>query len=233
MLGVLVNALAVLFGGLIGMLCGSRIKSGFTDSLMVALGLATMGIGVVSAVGTQDVLCIIVCCAVGTVIGELLRIDGGINALGRLAERRLGGRGGNFTNAFVSGSILYCVGSMTVIGSIEAGLSGDNSILFAKSVLDFISSLAYGAAMGVGAPASAVCVLVIEGGLALLSSTLAPLMTDAIVAEMSAVGGVLLMGLAMNLLGLRAQPIKIANMLPAVFLPMAYVPLSAWLGGLF
>ena len=104
MLGVLVNSLAVLFGGLIGMLCGSRIKSGFTDSLMVALGLATMGIGVVSAVGTQDVLCIIVCCAVGTVIGELLRIDG-VNALGRMAESRFGsrgGKGGGFTSAFVS-----------------------------------------------------------------------------------------------------------------------------------
>lgn len=236
MLGVLANSLAVLAGGLIGMLCGGKIKSKYTDSLMVALGLATMGMGVASTVGTTDVLCIIVCCSVGTVIGELLHIDGGVNALGRLAEKRLGGRspagGGSFTNAFVSCSIMYCIGSMAVMGSVEAGLNGDNSILFAKAVLDLIASLAYGAAMGIGVAASAVCVFVVEGALTLLASALSPLLTGAIVTEMSAVGGVLLIGLAINLLGLRQQPIKIANMLPAVFLPIAYLPLSEWLGSL-
>ena len=92
MLGVLANSLAVLVGGVIGMLCGSKINSKYTDSLMVALGLATMGMGVVSTVGTADVLCIIVCCSIGTVIGELLHIDDGVNALGRVAERRFAGK---------------------------------------------------------------------------------------------------------------------------------------------
>lgn len=231
MLGVLANSLAVLAGGIIGMLCGSKIKSKYTDSLMIALGLATMGMGVVSTVGTSDVLCIIVCCSLGTVIGELLRIDDGVNALGRRAEKLAGGGDGKggFTNAFVSCSILYCLGSMAVMGSVEAGLNGDNSILFAKAVLDFIASLAYGAALGLGVAASAVCVFAVEGALTLLAGTLASLLTDAIVTEMSAVGGVLLIGLAINLLGLRQQSIKIANMLPAVFLPMAYVPLYNWI----
>lgn len=235
MLGVLANSLAVLAGGIIGMLCGSRIKSKYTDSLMVALGLATMGMGVASTVGTTDVLCIIVCCSLGTVIGEILHIDDGVNALGRFAERKFAGKGGDsgsFTSAFVSCSIMFCIGSMAVIGSVEAGLNGDNSILFAKAVLDLIASLAYGAAMGIGVAVSFVCVLAVEGALTLLASALAPLLTDAIVTEMSAVGGVLLIGLAINLLGLRQQPVKIANMLPGVFLPAAYVPLYDWISSL-
>ena len=222
MLGVLANSIAVLVGGIIGMLCGSRIKKKYTDSLMVALGLATIGVGVVSTVGTSDPLCIIVCCSLGT-------------ALGRLAERRLGSKssnGGNFTGAFVSCSIMFCIGSMAVMGSVEAGINGDNSILYAKAVLDLIASLAYGAAMGMGAAASFVCVFVVEGGLTLLAGALAPLLTDAIVTEMSAVGGVLLIGLAINLMELRAQPIKIASMLPAVFLPAAYVPIYNWITSL-
>ena len=235
MLGVLANSLAVLAGGIIGMLCGSRIKSKYTDSLMVALGLATMGMGVASTVGTTDVLCIIVCCSLGTVIGEILHIDDGVNALGRFAERKFAGKGGDsgsFTSAFVSCSIMFCIGSMAVMGSVEAGLNGDNSILFAKAVLDLIASLAYGAAMGIGVAVSFVCVLAVEGALTLLASALAPLLTDAIVTEMSAVGGVLLIGLAINLLGLRQQPVKIANMLPGVFLPAAYVPPYDWISSL-
>lgn len=235
MLGVLANSLAVLVGGIIGMLCGSRIDKKYTDSLMTALGLATIGVGVVSVIGTSDALCIIVCCSVGTVIGELLHIDDGVNALGRLAETKLGSKGsgsGNFTSAFVSCSIMFCIGSMSVMGSVEAGINGDNSILYAKAVLDLIASLAYGAAMGLGAPISFVCVLIVEGGLTLLAGALSPFLTDAVVSEMSAVGGVLLIGLAINLIGLRDKPIRIASMLPAVFLPAAYVPLYAWISSL-
>ena len=235
MLGVLANSGAVLIGGIIGMLFGSRISSKYTDALMVALGLATMGMGVASVVGTTDVLCIIVCCSLGTVIGELLRIDDGVNALGRVAETKLGGKAGgkgNFTSAFVSCAIMFCIGSMAVMGSVEAGINGDNSILFAKAVLDLIAALAFGAGMGLGAAMSFACVLIVEGGLTLLAGALAPLLTDAIVTEMSAVGGVLLIGLAINLLNLRPQPIKIANMLPAVFLPAAYVPIYNWITSL-
>lgn len=235
MLGVLANSGAVLIGGIIGMLFGNRISSKYTDALMIALGLATMGMGVASVVGTTDVLCIIVCCSLGTVIGELLRIDDGVNALGRVAETKLGGKAGgkgNFTSAFVSCAIMFCIGSMAVMGSVEAGINGDNSILFAKAVLDLIAALAFGAGMGLGAAMSFVCVLAVEGGLTLLAGALAPLLTDAIVTEMSAVGGVLLIGLAINLLNLRPQPIKIANMLPAVFLPAAYAPIYNWITSL-
>ena len=221
MLGVLANTLAVLIGGGIGMLCGSRIKSRYTESLMTALGLATMGMGVASAVGTADVLCIILCCSLGTVIGELLHIDDGVNALGRIAERRLGGRaGGSFTSAFVSCSIMFCVGSMAVMGSVEAGINGDNSILFAKAVLDLIASLTYGAAMGAGVALSFVCVLVVEGGIALLAAAVAPVLTTAVVSEITYVGSLLLVGISLNLLGL--TKLRLLNMVPAMFLPLLF-----------
>ena len=225
MLGALANSAGVLFGGLLGALLGSRIKEKYTSSLLSALALASVGLGVVYCIGTDDPLCLI----------ELLRIDDGVKGLGTLAGRlaeRSGGSGGRFTQAFVSCSIIFCVGSMSVMGSVQSGLNGDNSILFAKAVLDFVASLAYGAALGAGVPAAAACVLVVEGGIALLAGSAAPLLTDAAVAEMSAVGGVLLIGLGLELLGARAQPLKIANMLPGVFLPVAYLPLSEWLSGL-
>ena len=218
MLGALANSAGVLFGGLLGALLGSRIKEKYTSSLLSALALASVGLGVVYCIGTDDPLCLIVCLAAGTFIGELLRIDDGVKGLGALAGRlaeRSGGSGGRFTQAFVSCSIIFCVGSMSVMGSVQSGLNGDNSILFAKAVLDFVASLAYGAALGAGVPAAAACVLVVEGGIALL-----------------AVGGVLLIGLGLELLGARAQTLKIANMLPGVFLPVAYLPLSEWLSGL-
>ena len=235
MLGALANSAGVLFGGLLGALLGSRIKEKYTSSLLSALALASVGLGVVYCIGSDGPLCLIVCLAAGTFIGELLRIDDGVKGLGALAGRlaeRSGGSGGRFTQAFVSCSIIFCVGSMSVMGSVQSGLNGDNSILFAKAVLDFVASLAYGAALGAGVPAAAACVLVVEGGIALLAGSAAPLLTDAAVAEMSAVGGVLLIGLGLELLGARAQPLKIANMLPGVFLPVAYLPLSEWLSGL-
>ena len=155
MLGALANSAGVLFGGLLGALLGSRIKEKYTSSLLSALALASVGLGVVYCIGTDDPLCLIVCLAAGTFIGELLRIDDGVKGLGALAGRlaeRSGGSGGRFTQAFVSCSIIFCVGSMSVMGSVQSGLNGDNSILFAKAVLDFVASLAYGAALGAGVP---------------------------------------------------------------------------------
>ena len=121
---------------------------------------------------------------------------------------------------------------MAVMGSVEAGINGNNSILYAKAVLDLVASLAFGAGLGAGVMASAVCVLVCEGALTLLASALSPYLTEHVVTEMSAVGGVLLLGLAINLLGLRQERLRVANMLPGVFFPIAYVPLYYLISGL-
>ena len=232
MLGVLANSGAVLVGGVIGLLFREKIKEKYTTALMAALALVSLGLGIICVVGTADTLCLILCTSVGTLIGELLRIDDRVEALGALAERKLSKSEGGFAQAFVSCSILFCVGSMAVMGSVEAGINVNNSILYAKAVLDFVAALAFGAGLGAGAVASAVCVLVCEGVLTLLASALSPYLSSAVVAEMSGVGGVLLLGLAINLLGLRQERLRVANMLPGVFLPVAYIPLYNWIGGL-
>lgn len=232
MLGVLANSGAVLVGGVVGLLFHGKINEKYTSALMAALALVSLGLGIIFVVGTADTLCLILCTAVGTLIGELIRIDDRVEALGALAEKKLSKSEGGFAQAFVSCSILFCVGSMAVMGSIEAGINGDNSILYAKAVLDLVASLAFGAGLGAGVVASGICVFVCEGALTLLASALSPYLTQTVVAEMSAVGGVLLLGLAINLLGLRQERLRVANMLPGVFLPIAYIPLYQLISGL-
>ena len=153
---VIVNTVTVLAGSLIGILFRNRLKESLRSAVMKALGLCTLLIGVSSAIATQNLLCVIVCMAVGTVLGELMRIDDGIEHAGdaikiRLLKRRAREDDlGNFTEGFVSACILFCIGSMTIVGSLEAGIRHNYSIIFAKSTLDFVSSMAFGAAMGFG-----------------------------------------------------------------------------------
>lgn len=233
---VFVNMGTVLVGSLLGILLKNRLRESLQNAVMTALGLCTALIGISSAVGTADVLCVIICMALGTAIGELLRIHDGIESVGDVIKTRLlrgKASGSRFTEGFVSACILFCVGSMTIMGSLEAGIHGDYSIIFAKSALDFVSSMAFGAAMGIGVTFSVFFILVFQGGLTLLAAVVAPYLSAAVVTEMSAVGGVILMGMAVNMLELRKEPIRVANMLPCIFLPLAYLPLSAWIGNLF
>lgn len=235
MFAALLNGAGVVAGGLLGLLIGKRVPQSLSDALMAALGLVTAALGIGCLTGGNDSLCLIICAVLGTALGEAMHIEAGIERLGCAIERRFekNGGSGRFAQAFVSCSIIYCVGSMAVMGSIQAGLMGDNSILYTKTVLDFTSGIAFAAALGPGVIFSGFCVIITEGAMALLASAAQPLMPPATVSEMSAVGGLLLLGLAINLLGLRPEKLRVANMLPAVFLPIAYLPLASWLGGLF
>lgn len=232
MLAVAVNMATVLLGSTIGMIFRSRIKERYISSVVSALALVTMVIGICSAVETDNILCMIVCAALGTAIGEAARINDRIEGAGEFIKSKLlRGRaaGGRFTEGFVSACILFCVGSMTIMGSFEAGINRNYDIIFAKSALDFVSSIMFGAAMGVGVPFSALFILVFQGGLTLLAGVLAPYLDTNVVTEMSAVGGAILIGMGFNMLELSEKRIKVANMLPAIFLPAFYVPLSSWL----
>ena len=228
---VLVNTATVLVGSLIGILFRNRLKESLRNAVMKALGLCTMLIGISSAIATQNLLCVILCMVVGTVIGELLKIDDGIEHAGdAIKAKLLKGKGSsesrsmeNFTDGFVSASILFCIGSMTIMGSLEAGIRHDYSIIYAKSMMDFVSSMAFGAAMGFGVTCSAAFVLVFQGALTLLAGVLGSALSEAAVTEMSAVGGVILLGMALNLLECSRERIKVANMLPAIFLPILWV----------
>ncbi len=235
MLAVFVNMATVLLGSAIGMLFRNKIRETFVKAIISALALVTVVIGVSSAIGTGDLLCMIVCMALGTLIGELLRIDDRINGAGDLIKRKLlRGRfeGSRFTEGFVSACILFCVGSMTIMGSLEAGVNHNYSIIFAKSALDFVSSMMFSAAMGIGVPFSALFILVFQGGITLLAGLVSPYLSQAVITEMTAAGGAILIGMGLNMLELSERRIKVANMLPAIFLPLAYLPLSAWIGGL-
>ena len=228
---VLVNTATVLVGSLIGILFRNRLRESLRNAVMKALGLCTMLIGISSAIATQDLLCVILCMVVGTVIGELLKIDDGIEHAGdAIKAKLLKGKGSsesrsmeNYTDGFVSASILFCIGSMTIMGSLEAGIRHDYSIIYAKSMMDFVSSMAFGAAMGFGVTCSAAFVLVFQGALTLLAGVLGSALSEAAVTEMSAVGGVILLGMALNLLECSRERIKVANMLPAIFLPILWV----------
>lgn len=234
MLAVFVNMATVIVGSLIGIFLRNRLKESLRVGLMKALALCTVVIGVSSAVATGDVLCVIISMAVGTALGEALRIDDGIEHLGDGIKRRLFKNGqaeSRFTEGFVSACILFCIGSMTIVGSLQAGINKDYSIIYAKSALDFVSSMAFGAAMGFGVTCSAVFILLFQGGLTLLAGLVGPALSTAAVTEMSAVGGTILIGMAVNMLELGNERIKVANMLPAIFIPIAYFPLKALFAG--
>ena len=235
MIAVLVNTMTVLVGSLLGILLRRRLKEKLQAAVMKALALCTAVIGISSAIATQNLLCVIICMVLGTALGELIRIDDGIEHAGDIIKGKLfrtKNTQSRFTEGFVSACILFCIGSMTIVGSLEAGINHSYSIIYAKSTMDFVSSMAFGAAMGLGVTCSAAFVLVFQGALTLLASLVGPALSDAVVTEMSAVGGVILIGMAINMLGLGKERIKVANMLPAIFLPIAWFPLVSWLQSL-
>ena len=236
MLAVFINVAAVLLGSGLGLLFGSRIKENYTQGIMMAIALCTFVIGVQSAVQTSNILIVMVCLAIGTVIGVSLKLDEKMNGASDRIKAKLKGTRlgeGPFGEAFMTTTMLFCVGTMTVIGSIEAGLNHHYDILIAKSIMDFMSALIFSAALGPGVLLSAVSVLVIQGVIALLSSVAAPVLTTQVVTEMSAVGGTLFIGMAINLLGISEKRIKIGDMLPVIFLPSLYFPLKAFFSSLF
>ncbi len=233
MIAVIVNTVAVLIGSTIGILFRSRLKESLRNAVMRALGLCTILIGISSAIGTGNILCVILCMVIGTAVGELIRIDDGIEHAGDAIKGRLmKGRTetGSFTDGFVSASILFCIGSMTIMGSLEAGIRHDYTIIFAKSMMDFVSSMAFGAAMGFGVTCSAAFVFLFQGALTLLAGWIGTALSTEIVTEMSAVGGVILIGMGLNLAGCVSERIKVANMLPAIFLPILFLPLVGLFG---
>lgn len=227
MIAAIVNAVAVLIGSLIGIFFKKGISENLQKSIMKVMGLITLLIAIQSALKTEDTLCVIMCMVVGTLIGEIIRIDDGLNNAGDYFKGKLlkgkGESSGTFTEGFVTTSILFCVGSMTILGSLEAGINHDYSIIFAKSVMDFVSAIVFGAALGYGVTCTSVFVLVFQGALTLAASGLSGILTENIVTEMTAVGGVILIGMGFNILELGKKPIKVANMLPAIFLPALYI----------
>ena len=218
LLGAAANAAAVFAGGIIGMLMRKGLPKRFGDSIMHALALFTFGLGVVFFMKSQEIMVVIMSLVLGTLIGELIDIEKRLEGLGGSLQSKLKGVGGNFSEGFVTSSLLFCVGSMAIMGSLQSGLSGNHEVLFAKSAIDAVTAIIFASAMGFGVAMSAIPVLIYEGALSLAASAVAPYLSTAVVDEMTAVGGVLLMGLAISILDIKK--IRVGNMLPGIFLPI-------------
>lgn len=224
MLGVLINVAAVLFGGGFGLLLKGRIPARITDSLSGVLGLCVAVIGLTSAL-KGDMLLLVVSLALGTFIGEFLGIEAALDRLGRFAQRKLSGNDGaesTIAKGFVTATLLFCVGSMAVVGSLDSGLGNGNSILFTKSILDGVSAMALASALGAGVLLSAASVLVYQGAIVLAANFLSGVLTDGLVLQISAAGGVMMLGIGLNM-ALKLKPaLGVANMLPGLLFAAAY-----------
>lgn len=233
MLGVWVNFAAVVVGGLIGTLLRGGIPERFRRTINAGLALCVMLIGMSGALKTSSVLIVIVSVVAGSLLGERLRIEDGLDRMGAWAQRRFTKNDDGFAAGFVNATLLFCVGAMAVVGSLEAGLSNRPDTLLAKAALDGVSAVIFASSFGVGVAFSAIPLTIYQGGIALLSGVLAPLLTDELIAEMSAVGSILILALSLNMLEVTKERIRVGNMLPAILVPCAYLPLARWLSGLF
>ncbi len=220
LLGTFVNMILVISGGLIGLFLGSRFPKKLSDSLMKALGLCTLLIGISGLSKGENQLITIISIAIGTVIGELLDLDGKLTDLGDSIEKRFKKDSDNVTIAegFVNASLLFCVGAMAIVGSLQSGLVGDNSMIYTKSLLDFTAAIIFASTLGVGVLLSAFPILIYQGGIVLLAHFLAPFLTDVVIGDMTATGSLIIIGLALNMLGI--TKLKVMNMVPAIFLPI-------------
>lgn len=235
MLGTIINVVLVLAGSALGLIFKNRISTRFASGLNYALGLCVLGVGISNMIKTGDTLCVIVCMVIGTLAGEALNIEKRMDGIGEVLRRKLiKGEGNNrFVEGFVTASVLFCVGAMAINGSLEAGMSQKYDILISKAVIDGVTAITFSAAMGIGVAFSALPILIYEGGLTLLFSVVGQGIAPEIVTEMSAVGGTIIVGIGINMLGMTKEKIRVGNMLPAIFLPLLYLPLAQWLGGLF
>jgi uncharacterized membrane protein YqgA involved in biofilm formation len=224
MLGPLVNAAAVIVGALAGKFIFRNVPPRVEEIIIKAIAIALIYIGVTGAMGNERIMLLILSLIIGSVIGELIGIDKGMNRIGTWAESKLGFGEGNFSKGFVTASILFCTGSMAIVGSLESGLAGNHEMLFAKSVLDGVMSIVFASQMGWGVLFSFIPVLLYEGAITLGASFVKGFLTAQIISEMSAVGSLLIAIIGFNFMGVKE--IKVANMIPAIFIPLAYIALE-------
>ena len=219
MLGTLVNAGAILLGGVLGMLLQKGLPENLRKTLMAGMGLCVILIGLKGALGTGSEMLVILSIVLGCVIGVLLKLEQRLERVGVKLQAFFATRKSEtFAKGFVTATLMYCVGAMAIVGSMDAGLRGDHSTLLAKSVLDGVSSVILTSMMGPGVLLSAGSVLIYQGAITLLAQVAAPILTERVITEMSAVGGLLVVGIGLNMI--RKDHIPVGDMLPAMFMPL-------------
>ena len=224
MIGVLINCATVILGSIIGMIFKNIIPKRLTDGIMTGIGLCTVYIGIDGALKGDNTLVLILSVALGAVIGFILDIDGKINVFADFATGKFKKDDGvNTAEGFVTACLIFCVGAMTLVGSIQAGVSGDNTMLITKAMLDLISSLALASTFGIGVLLSTLFVFAFQGGLVLISSFAGEFLSVSMQNEMICAGSVIIIGLGLNIIGV--TKIKVANYIPAMFIAPAITPL--------
>jgi uncharacterized protein len=224
MLGTFVNTMAIIGGSLVGLIFSRFIPTRITNTLIHAVALAVILIGLKMAWKTEAFIIVICSLSFGTIIGELSRIEDRVNNLGNWIEERFGKIGSSISKGFVATSLLYCVGSMAIVGALESGLTGNHDTLFAKSVLDGLGSIIFAASMGIGVLFSAASVFVYQGLITVSASFIKQFLTPEVITQMSAVGGLLIVAMGFNMLEM--VKIKVGNCLPAIFIPLLYYMLK-------
>ena len=220
LLGTIVNAVGIIAGALIGLLLGKAIPQRLSDSVMKGLALCTLLIAISGLGDGKNPLITIFSIVLGVLIGEGLDLAGRMNQLGEQLQNKFGKSGGiSITEGFVTSSLLFCVGAMAIMGSLQSGLSCDHSTLYTKSIMDFCSSVIFASSLGIGVALSSVSVFLLQGSITVLASFVAPYLQTAI-GEMNCVGSLLLLALGMNLLGV--TKIRVMNYVPAIFLPILF-----------
>jgi len=244
MIGTLLNVFTVALGSALGLLIGGRLPERIQSSVVTGLGLVTLVVGIDNALQTGNIILPLLSIGSGVIVGELLDLDGKLQAFGGWLQRRFGGSAEEepaadaasdeldartrFITGFVTASLVFCVGPLTFLGSIQDGMTGDYQLLAIKSVLDGFAALAFASAMGIGVAFSIITVLVLQGGLALLGALAGGFMSDPMITEMTATGGLVLIGLSLVLLDVKKP--RMANFLPALIIAPLLVLVAGWLG---
>ena len=227
MIGTLINCIAIILGSAIGLLLRRGMKETISKTVMHGVGLSVILIGVTGAIETQNTLLVILSMVIGGVVGAWINIDAKMNQLGDWAQKKLtrdSSESNTFAQGFVTASLVYCVGAMAVVGALDSGIRGDHSTLIAKAALDGITAIVFTSSLGIGVMLSVLPVLVYQGAIALLGNLIAPFLSDAVITEMSAVGGLLIMAIGINMV--LDKDIKVANLLPAILIPFLYYPIA-------
>lgn len=214
MTGTLINSAAIIIGSLIGIALNTKLPERFIKIVFQSIGLFTLFIGVYMAINTTNLFLMVISIVSGSIIGEWINIDKYINKIGDKLKTKFKSKNARFSEGFVTAFLLYCMGSVTILGAIEEGLGGEPNLLLAKSVLDGVSSIALAAALGYGVMFSVIPLLIYQGGLTLLAANFGNYFAENIITELTAVGGLMLIGLGLNILEIKQ--LKILNMIPAL-----------------
>lgn len=224
MLGTIVNSVAIIIGSLIGLFLKKGIKENYKETIMNGLGLAVIVLGFMNVLESQNIGIVIICLLIGSIIGEWINIENKLNNLGLKIQSLLNYKDSNFVRGFVNATMIYCIGAMGIVGSLQSGLTGNHETLFSKSILDGVSAIIFSSTFGIGVLFSSISVFLYQGLITILSSSLKAILIGDVITELSALGGILIIAIGVNVLEIKK--IRVANMLLSLLIILIYYSLN-------